>query len=154
MSIRKQTPEPGEGEFWIDLPPPAAKPAPAEESAPEAPAVSGDDPGAIFAPDRGTDAPAVAQDEEPGLDAHPDELATPLSEQSPSHGTTEEPPNDLAPAAPVVDGEHVAEDLAAEPELEEEGAAAFVPVLLGGALALAIAIGLEAAGLWSTLLPP
>ena len=29
-----------------------------------------------------------------------------------------------------------------------------IPALLGGALALAIAIGLEAAGLWSTLLPP
>ena len=34
------------------------------------------------------------------------------------------------------------------------GAATVIPVVLGGALALAIAVGLEAAGLWSTLLPP
>lgn len=84
-----------------------------------------------------------------------------------------EPPAETAPSAsdPAPDADSLPAFVAADPaiempatapvaiarepdEEESSGVATVIPIVLGGVLAIAIAIGLEVAGLWSTLLPP
>lgn len=99
-------------------------------------------------------------------------IELPLTEPDPP---LEKPPEpETGPPGPVSSDEALPAFVAADPAIEapavaalapleiveesgdEEsgGVAAVIPIILGAALALAIAVGLEAAGLWSTLLPP
>ncbi len=123
-----------DGSFWIDLPLPAPGSRPAEGDAPTP------------EPDGGPAAPPAS--EAAFVAADPAGVSTETTRAEP------------APAAPIADAT-APDGTAPERVLEEDpvdedsgGAAAIIPVVLGGALALAIAVGLEAAGLWSTLLPP